>query len=208
MEKQVFSGKTIEEAKEQALKELNLEEDKVIFIEKEEKKSLFSKKCEVEAVKKEEVIDFIKDYLKKLIADIGLEANIEYKSRDEIDYFNVITQNNSILIGKNGRTIDAIQIMVNQVVNNELGRYLKLQIDVADYKKKKQGRLEKLAKFTAKDVAMSKCEVKLDPMNSYERRIVHSILANSRDVETESVGEEPNRYIVVKPKKIENDKTE
>ncbi len=203
MEKQVFSGKTIEEAKELALRELELSEEKVIFIEKEEKKSLFSKKAEVEVIKREEIVQFTKDYIKNLISNIGLEANIEYKNRDDVDYFNILTNNNSILIGKNGRSIDAIQIIVNQVVNNELGKYMKIQIDVSDYKKKKQIRLEKLAKYTAKDVAMSKQSVKLDPMNSYERRIVHSILANSKDVETESVGEEPNRCIVIKPKEIQ-----
>ena len=203
MEKQVFSGKTIEEAKELALRELELSEEKAIFIEKEEKKSLFSKKAEIEVIKREEIVQFTKDYIKNLISNIGLEANIEYKNRDDVDYFNILTNNNSILIGKNGRSIDAIQIIVNQVVNNELGKYMKIQIDVSDYKKKKQIRLEKLAKYTAKDVAMSKQSVKLDPMNSYERRIVHSILANSKDVETESVGEEPNRCIVIKPKEIQ-----
>ena len=203
MQKQVFSAKTVEEAKENALATLNLTEEEVVFIEKEEKKSLFSKKCEIEALPKEEVIKFIKDFLVKLINDIGLDCNIEHKSRDEIDYFNIITKNNSLLIGKNGRTIEAIQIITNQVINNELGIYLKIQVDVADYKKKKQIRLEKLAKYTAKDVAMSKCAIKLDPMNAYERRIVHTVLANSKDVSTESVGEEPNRCIVIKPKEDE-----
>src|SRR5574344_658077 len=135
MEKQVFSGKTIEEAKELALRELELSEEKVIFIEKEEKKSLFSKKAEVEVIKREEIVQFTKDYIKNLISNIGLEANIEYKNRDDVDYFNILTNNNSILIGKNGRSIDAIQIIVNQVVNNELGKYMKIQIDVSDYKK-------------------------------------------------------------------------
>ena len=200
MEKKLYSGKTIEEAKEVALKDLNLSEEEVFFIEKEEKKSLFSKKNEVEVIKKEEIVKYIKDLIIKIITDMGIECNVEYKNRDEIAYFNIMTKDSSILIGKNGRTIDALQIIISQAVNNEINGYFKIQIDVADYKKKKQIRLEKLAKYTAKDVATSKCEVKLEPMNSYERRIIHNILTNSKDVFTESIGEEPNRCIIIKPK--------
>ena len=200
MEKKLYSGKTLEEAKEIALKDLNLSEEEVFFIEKEEKKSLFSKKIEIEVIKKEEIIKKIKELIIKIIYDMGIEGNIEYKERDEISYFNILAKDSSILIGKNGRTIDALQIIISQAINNELGGYFKIQIDVADYKKKKQIRLEKLAKYTAKDVARSKCEVKLEPMNSYERRIIHNVLTDSKDVYTESVGEEPNRYIIIKPK--------
>lgn len=200
MEKKVYSAKTIEEAKKLAIDELDEKEENLIFIEKEEKKSLFSKKVEIEVIKKDDVIKFIKEFLKNIVNDMGLDANIEYKTREETEWFNIITSNNPILIGKNGRTIDAIQTILNQVLNKEIEAYFRVQIDVGDYKIKKQGRLEKLAKYTAKDVAMSKCEVKLEPMNAYERRIIHNILTNSKDVKTESVGEEPNRCVVIKPK--------
>ena len=82
----------------------------------------------------------------------------------------------------------------------ELNTYYKFIIDVSDYKRKRVIRLEKLAKYTAKDVAKSKMPVNLEPMNSYERRIIHNALNNSKDVITESEGEEPNRYVVIKPK--------
>ena len=78
----------------------------------------------------------------------------------------------------------------------------KIVVDVADYKLAKQKRIEHIAKMAAKSVGKTKIEVSLDPMNSYARRIVHNTLANSRDVYTESFGEEPNRYVVIKPKKL------
>lgn len=200
MERKIFSGKTVEEAKEIAINELQQQEEDLIFVNGEEKKSLFNKKCEIEVIEKKEVIVFIKETLKNIVEQMGCDVNIEYKNRDDYEYFNIISKNSSILIGKKGRTLDALQILMTQIVSNEVGCYIKLQIDVADYKKNRQGRLEKLAKYTAKDVAMAKCEVKLDPMNSYERRIIHNILSNSKDVYTESIGEEPNRCVVIKPK--------
>ncbi len=200
MEKQIFSAKTQDEAKEEALKKLNLTEQDVIFIEIEEKKSLFSKKCEISVITKADFVKFIKNFITKIINMIGLECNIEFKVRDDTLYFNIITNNSPLLIGKNGKNIDALQAIINQMIFNEIGSFIRTQIDVSDYKIKRQSRIEKMAKYTAKDVAMSNCCIKLEPMNSYERRIVHNILANSKDVTTISEGEEPNRYVIIKPK--------
>ena len=131
---------------------------------------------------------------------MDLESNIEVKTREDSIIFDIITNNSAILIGKNGRTIDALQTITSQAIYEEIGKYYKFVIDVNDYKQKRQIRLEKLAKSVAKSVARTKVDVKLDPMNSYERRIIHNILADSKDVTTESVGEEPNRSVVIKIK--------
>lgn len=200
MQKEVFSGKNLEEAKQEALEKLNASEEEVIIIEKEIKSGLFNKKCEIYAVLKTDINKFIKDYILKLLKNMDLESNIEVKTREESNIFNIITNNSAILIGKNGRTIDAIQTITSQAIYEELGSYYKFIVDVNDYKQKRQIRLEKLAKYTAKSVARTKVEVKLDPMNSYERRIIHNALADSKDVTTESVGEEPNRSVVIKIK--------
>ena len=200
MNKQRFEGKSLEEAKKLALETLNANEEEVIIIEKEIKKGLFSKKVEIEAVTKEEINKQVKEYILFLVKGMGLEAKIETKTRDEMLMFNVIAPENSILIGRNGRTIEAIQNLTQAMLSKELGTYYRFIIDVNDYKQKRKARLEKLAKYTAKDVAKSKIEVKLEPMNSYERRIIHNALTNSKDVKTESIGEEPNRCVVIKPK--------
>ena len=200
MNKQKFEGKTLEDAKKIALETLNASEEEVIIIEKEVKKGLFSKKVEIESITKEEINKAIKNYILFIVKGIGLEAKIETKTRDDMLMFNIIAPESPILIGKNGRTIDAIQNLSQAMITKELGSYYRFIVDANDYKQKRKARLEKLAKYTAKDVAKSKIEVKLEPMNSYERRIIHNILTNSKDVKTESIGEEPNRCVVIKPK--------
>ena len=87
--------------------------------------------------------------------------------------------------------------------DKEIDKYFNLTIDIGEYKKERENRLERLAKKVAREVAYSKVEAKLDPMNSYERRIIHTILAENKKVITESEGEEPNRYVVIKPKEDE-----
>lgn len=131
---------------------------------------------------------------------MGIEVNIESKVRDEMLTVSLYSENNNILIGKNGRTIDALSTIIKQMVTNETGKPFKFNLDVADYKLKQQKRIESLAKRVARDVKRSKIEAKLDPMNSYERRIIHNILNDNKFVYTESEGEEPNRYVVIKPR--------
>ena len=98
--------------------------------------------------------------------------------------------------------MNALSTVVKQIIQTELGIYYKFNLDVGEYKLKQQKNLERMAKRVAREVAKSKVEVKLDPMNSYERRIIHNILNDDRYVYTESVGEEPNRCVVIK---IRND---
>ncbi|MDD5979733.1 MAG: hypothetical protein PUC23_01305 [bacterium] len=200
MKKEVFCGKTIEEAKENALNKLNLLEDEVIFKEIKESKSLFNKKCEVEVIKKEDITAITKEFIINIVKLMGLNPKIEHKVRDGILYFNVIVEKAPVLIGRNGKTIESLQIITNDYLKQELGFPYRIYIDICDYKKQKEVKFIRLAKQIAKDVARTGCEIKLDPMNSYERRIIHNALANNKEVRTESFGEEPNRYVVIKPR--------
>lgn len=200
MNKQTFQGKTKEEAVNNAKESLNAQEDELLIIERDSKKGLFNKKVEIDAILKTEVNDEIKKYLLKIVKDMGIDAQIEMKVREETPYFSIIAPDASILIGKNGRTIDALQTIANQMVNSNLKTYYRFIVDVNDYKVNKRIRLEKTAKYTAKEVAKTKIEAHLEPMNSYERRIIHNILTNSKDVMTQSEGEEPLRHVVIKPK--------
>ncbi len=202
MNKQTFIGKTKEEAITKAMEELNAKEEELVIVEKEIKKSLFNKKAEIEAITKDELHKEIKEYIQKIVKDMGINAKIETKTREETITFNLIAPETSILIGRNGRTIEALQNITNQMLSTNLGTYYRFIIDVNDYKNKRRARLEKTAKYTAKEVAKTKVEAHLEPMNSYERRIIHNILTNSKDVMTESEGEEPNRHVVIKPKEV------
>lgn len=200
MENKTYTGKTKEEAISNALIDLNAKQDEVIIIEKETKKTLFNKKVEILAITKSELNKEIKDFLYKTVKDMGFDCNIETKTRDTQLIYNIISSTSSVLIGKNGKTIDALQTLASQMVSTKYNTFYKFTVDVNDYKNQRKSRLEKLAKYTAKDVAKSKQPVSLEPMNSYERRIIHNVLTNSKDVITQSEGEEPNRYVVIKPK--------
>ncbi len=199
MEKYEFVGKTREEAIDAALAELNVEEKDLIINEKEQKGGLFkSKKVVVEVIKKSDIVDFIKESLINITKAMGVKSNIEVKVRDDVLNIVLYSDNNNILIGKNGRTIDALSLIIKQMILNEVGEPFKFNLDVAEYKLKQQKRLEHLVKRTAREVAKTKIDAKLDPMNSYERRIVHNVLNDDKYVYTESEGEEPNRYVVIK----------
>lgn len=201
MKKHEYVGKNREEALELALSELNCEEKDLIINETEQKGGLFkSKKVVLEVIKVSDVVTFIKESLLKITSAMGVESKIEVKERNDILNIVLYSENNNILIGKNGRTIDALSLVVKQMIQNEVGKPFKFNLDVAEYKLKQQKRLESLAKRVAREVSKTKIDAKLDPMNSYERRIVHNILTDHKFVYTESEGEEPNRYVVIKSK--------
>lgn len=200
MTKQTFTGKTKEEAIINACESLNAKEDELVIVEKEEKKSLFSKKVEIEAITKYELNNEIKNYLLKIVKNMGIDAKIEIKHREDTIIFNLIAPEKAILIGKNGRTVESLQNLTTQMLQTNLKTYYRFLVDVNGYRENKKRRLEKTAKYTAKEVAKTKIPAHLEPMNSYERRIIHNVLTNSKDVTTESEGEEPKRHVVIKPK--------
>ncbi len=206
MKKYEFSGKTYEEAVNAAKIELQELEDQLIIKQKEEKTGLFSKKVTIEVIRKAEIVDFIKDYIKELTKNIGFNVNLEVKKRD--DYLNITlyADNNSLLIGKNGKNMDALNTIVRQAILVETGEHYHFTLDVNDYKEKKQENLIRVAKRIAREVGRTKVEAKLDPMNSYERRLIHTALADNKYVVTESTGEEPNRCVVIKPIQFDKEK--
>ena len=205
MEKHRFIGKTKEEAIENAKIGLQELEDNLIIRELETiKGGLFkSKKIEIEVIEKREVVKEIKNYLSKLLKDLGFTANIEVKTKDNIPTYTIYSDNDALLIGKNGKNLQALSTVVSQYIKKEIGESYKFLIDINSYKEKHEKQLVRLAKNVAKEVATTKIEAKMDSMNSYERRIIHNALANNKKVYTESEGEEPNRYVVIKPKEDE-----
>ena len=194
MEKHNYSGKTKEEAIQNAKEDLQ-EVEENLFIKElgESKGGLFkSKKVEIEVVEKREVVKHIKEYLTQILKDMGFNVNIEVKNKEEVPKYVIFSDNDALLIGKNGKNL-----------TTELGRTYKFMLDVNEYKEKREKSLERLAKRVAREVRTTKVEAKMDSMNSYERRIIHNALTNFKGVYTESEGEEPNRYVVVKPKEDE-----
>ena len=202
MEKHNYVGKTKEEAIQLAKEELQEVEENLFIKELESTKGgLFkSKKVEIQVIEKREVIKDIKDYLIRILKAMGYNVNIEVKNKEEVPKYIIFSDNDALLIGKNGKNLKALSTIVSQYLNKELGRNYKFILDVNEYKEKREKSLERLAKRIAREVATTKVEAKLDSMNSYERRIIHNVLTNNKRVYTESEGEEPNRYVVIKPK--------
>ena len=199
MEKYKFQAKSEEGLLEKALNELNVKEDEIITKTYEEKAGLFGgKKYTLEVVKLSDISNIGKEILDEMLKGMGIKANIETKIRESQIKYEIFSQSNSLLIGKKGHILDAIQVYVRQAIFNAVDLYVNVTIDVENYKEKQNYFLEKKVKKIARDVTLSKVDVKLDPMNSYERKIVHSALQGFKYIKTESEGEEPNRCVVIK----------
>ena len=201
LNKMIFEGKTKEEAIENAQIQCNASKEDIIIMNEEVKSALFKgKKYIIEIITKQEVIKYIKEILKTISKYFNTEINIEVKESENIININLIAENNSLLIGKNGENVESIQNYLRSIVNEKTNNNLKVNLDVSNYKKKKIDNLERQVKRIEKEVKNTKVEAKLDPMNSYERRIVHNAIAKFEELTTQSYGEEPNRYVVIKYK--------
>ena len=202
MKKYTYQAKTYEDAKNQALVDLMEQEENLYIKEIESSTKLFSKKSVIQVIKKDDVVTYVKNLVKDIINDMGLTANMEIKKREDALVLTVYSDNNAILIGKDAKNLKALTTIIKQSVCKELDENFKFVLDVAEYKQKREWNLEKMAKQIAREVAKTGVEAKLDPMNSYERRIIHNILTNNKKVYTQSEGEEPNRYVVIKLKEL------
>ena len=202
MKEHIYNGKTYEDALETALKDLNLREQDAIINVLEEKNTLLKTNVKISVIDYNDIIDEIKETIMDITKKMGLTANLEVRRRDDNITIKIFSDHNAVLIGRNGSTIEALQTIIRQIIYNKTKTFISIILDVENYKDKKNHSSEILAKKVAREVAKTKFETKLDSMNSYERRIVHSTLANDKYVYTESVGEEPTRCVVIKPKEI------
>lgn len=143
-----------------------------------------------------------KKYLEGILKALGIGYQIEARSinGEEQIYYMIDSYENSLLIGVKGKTLEALQILLRNLISTYSKDHVITSLDVGGYKSNRARQLEILATKTAKEVVKTKVAVKLQPMNSYERRIIHERLSDWRDVYTESEGEGENRAIVVKPK--------
>ena len=198
MEKITKTGKDFEETLNLICEENNLSKDNIVYKKGEVKKALFKgETTEVIVYKKEDIYKEAKEFLNQIINNLGLEASFELKNQEDRAVLKIYSNNNSILIGHNGNTLKALETLVRQKIQNEIGVHFIISLDVENYKDKKIERLERLAKKTAKEVQKTKMDVTMENMNAYERRIVHNVLTNFKNISTKSEGEEPNRHIII-----------
>lgn len=201
MKTYTFEGKNLEELTLQALKELNVKEDEMLTDVKEETVGLLrKKKYTLIVVLKSDVLEYSKKLLKDIVEGMGIkDVIIESQRKDNYIKLTLHSSDNSILIGRDGRTLSSLQNLIRTSVSNQIGIYVNIILDVENYKVKKEHNIERLAKKLAKEVLRTKEPIAMDSMNSYERRLVHNALSNFKGITSDSEGEEPNRRIVIKP---------
>ena len=193
-------GKNKEELIKNYLNENNLSEQDIFIIDNEIETKLFNKKVSIDIITKQDVISFIKEYFAEISKLMNVKINVEIRITENIYNILLITDKNAIIIGKDGRTLEAFQTLLRQCFNNQVNIPIKINLDASNYKAKKNKNLEYEAKKLAKEVLKTKIDIKLDPMTSFERRIVHNVVNNFEHLATESEGETPNRYVVIKYK--------
>ena len=196
------SGKTIDEAVAAALAELQAEKDEVTITVIEEGSKgflgMFGGKDAVVLVKKNfNPEKAAENFLREVFLSMGLIIKIETKMQDKHLLVDLTGDDMGILIGKRGQTLDALQYLVNLVVNKNSASYISVMLDTENYRQRRKETLETLAFNLAKKVKHTRKNVVLEPMNPYERRIIHSTFQNVRYVTTFSEGKEPFRNVVI-----------
>ena len=201
MELYLYEGKHEEETLKKALDDLKIEESDVLYKKEITKGGLFkSESYKFTIVRINDVSEYIKGFLSEAIKNMNLEVSFETNIRDKQINIKMFSDNNAILIGKNGKTLSALTVLTKQAVYNQIGIFPYVNLDVENYKDKQVKHIERLAKTIAKEVQKTKTPVSMENMNSYERRIVHNVLTDFKGIKTVSEGKEPERYVVVKPK--------
>lgn len=203
MEYVEFSAKTVSDCITEACKTLGVTSDKLEYEVMEEGSAGFlgigAKPAMIKACVKSSVEDMAKNFLKEVFEamDLAVVVKVKYDEEEKAMDIDLSGDEMGVLIGKRGQTLDSLQYLVSLVVNKESEDYIRVKVDTEDYRNRRKDTLENLAKNIAYKVKRTKRPVSLEPMNPYERRIIHSALQNDKYVTTHSEGEEPFRRVVV-----------
>ncbi len=198
-----ISAKTVDDAITEACQKLVVTSDKLEYEVVEEGSAGFlgigSKPAMIKARVKSSVQDIAKDFLKDVFEamDLAVVINVEYDEVENSMNIELSGDEMGVLIGKRGQTLDSLQYLVSLVVNKGIENYIRVKVDTENYRQRRKETLENLAKNISYKVKRTKRPVSLEPMNPYERRIIHSALQNDKYVTTYSEGEEPFRHVVV-----------
>ncbi|MBR5800387.1 MAG: protein jag [Lachnospiraceae bacterium] len=202
-----ISAKTVADAITEACQKLTVTSDKLDYTVVDEGSSGFlgigARPAVIKAKVKSSVSDKAKEFLQEVFEAMNLVVVIDVKYDEENKNLDIELSGDEmgVLIGKRGQTLDSLQYLVSLVVNKDVEDYIRVKVDTEDYRKRRKETLENLAKNIAYKVKRTKRSVSLEPMNPYERRIIHSALQNDKYVTTHSEGEEPFRRVVVTLKK-------
>lgn len=204
MKQVTATGHTVKEAVESALAQLNTTEDRIeITIVDEGKKGVFgifgSRPAVVKAVKKPDAIEEAEKFLKDVSGKMGVSIEIETLRDGKNVQFILSGEKIALLIGKRGQTLNSLQYLTQLVINRYAEQYLNVVLDAEDYRKRRQDTLIQLAERLAQKALKTGKEIALEPMPSYERKVIHTALVNNKRIKTYSDGNDPHRHIVIAP---------
>lgn len=204
----IKQSRTVEDAIKDALLELKVsEEDVEIEVIEEASKGLFgligTKEAKVKVVVVNDTINNAKEFLDKIFTSMTIKADTDIRREEDILYVdinNVDSSDKGIIIGKRGNTLDSIQYLLSLAINKGNDKYIRVSLDIENYRKKREETLVRLAEKMAEKAKYTKRPVKLEPMNPFERRIIHSALQKHNGITTYSEGNDPFRRVVIQAK--------
>ena len=203
-----ISSKTIDDAVTTACQQFAITSDKLEYEVVDEGKAgilgFGAKPAIIKARVKATLEDIVKDFLKDVFAAMNVEVvvNIDYNEEEKLMNIDLTGDDMGMLIGKRGQTLDSLQYLVSLVANKDTEDYVRVKVDTENYRERRKATLENLAKNMAHKVKRIRKSVSLEPMNPYERRIIHAALQDDKYVTTHSEGDEPYRRVVITPKKF------
>jgi len=198
-----ITAKTLDDAITEACQKLMITSDKLDYVIVEEGSQGFlglgSKQATIKAKVKNSIVDKVVEFLESVFSamNMAVTMDVDFDEKERNLNINLSGGEMGVLIGKRGQTLDSLQYLASLVVNKESNEYVRVKVDTEDYRKRRKETLESLAKNIAFKVKRQRRPISLEPMNPYERRVIHSILQSDKFVTTYSEGEEPFRRIVV-----------
>ena len=202
-----FSAKTVTDAVTAACQQFSVTSEKLeIEVVDEGKAGILgfgAKPAIIKARVKATLLDNVKIFLNDVFAAMNIEVvvNVDYNEEEKNMNIDLVGEDMGMLIGKRGQTLDSLQYLVSLVVNKETEEYIRVKVDTENYRERRKATLENLAKNMAHKVKRIRRSVSLEPMNPYERRIIHAALQDDKYVTTHSEGDEPYRRVVITPKR-------
>lgn len=192
-----YAAKTVEEALQLAAEDNGLPVEKLIYLVSDKKKGLFAKKTVVEVYDLADVIRYAEDYILNVIDNLQIESTLKSRLDDEIIRITVDSTHNPILIGKNGKTLQALNELVKLAVSNHFHKRFRILLDINGYKDSKYDRLVRVARRCAREVQKSKTTYTFDAMPADERRTIHNACSGMKHIRTESIGEGTHRQVQI-----------
>lgn len=193
-----YIAKSLEEVLAKAAEDLKIPVEELNYQVVEETRGLFKKSVEIEVITIPDVIEFASSFLKKIIHNFGLDCEVTAKFEEDLIRLVLNTSHNSIIIGKNGKTLQSLNEIIRSGVNTRFKKRYRILLDINNYKNEKYEKLEKMARRLAKDVQTTRMPVTLDPMPADERRVIHNALSTLPHIKTESEGQGHQRCITIR----------